>query len=98
MNKIANVENVVCSVETMSQHPELYHYTKPAAFEGIVGTQTLWCSLSTCSIDARPMIVCRRKPTAVSKAARLTSDPLDSLRHPRRRVLDIAPWKRDGMQ
>jgi hypothetical protein len=44
MNKIANVENVVCSVETMSRHPELYHYTKTAAFEGIVGSQTLWCS------------------------------------------------------
>ena len=44
MNKIANVENVVCSGETMSRHPELYHYTKPEAFEGIVGTQTLWCS------------------------------------------------------
>src|SRR5262252_6836036 len=44
MNKIANVENVVCSVETMSRHPELYHYTKPAAFEGILSSQTLWCS------------------------------------------------------
>jgi hypothetical protein len=44
MNKIANVENVVCSVETMSRHPELYHYTKAAAFEGILGSQTLWCS------------------------------------------------------
>ena len=44
MNKIANVENVICSVETMSRHPELYHYTKSAAFEGIVGSQTLWCS------------------------------------------------------
>src|ERR1700730_2091613 len=44
MNKIANVENVVCSVETMSRHPELYHYTKPMGFRGIVGSQTLWCS------------------------------------------------------
>lgn len=44
MNKTTNVENVICSVETMSRHPELYHYTKPAAFEGIVGSQTLWCS------------------------------------------------------
>jgi hypothetical protein len=44
MNKIANVENVVCSVETMSRHPQLYHYTNPTAFEGIVGSQTLWCS------------------------------------------------------
>jgi hypothetical protein len=41
---IANVENVVCTVETMSRHPELYHYTKPAAFDGIVASQTLWCS------------------------------------------------------
>jgi hypothetical protein len=28
----------------MSQHPQLYHYTRPAAFESIVGAQTLWCS------------------------------------------------------
>jgi hypothetical protein len=44
MNKIANVENVICSAETMTRHPELYHYTKPTAFEGIIGSQTLWCS------------------------------------------------------
>jgi hypothetical protein len=44
VNRIANVENVVCSVETMSRHPELYHYTKPTAFEGIIRSQTLWCS------------------------------------------------------
>jgi hypothetical protein len=44
MNKIANVENVICSVETMSRHADLYHYTNPMAFEGIVGSQTLWCS------------------------------------------------------
>jgi pimeloyl-ACP methyl ester carboxylesterase len=44
VNKIANVENVVCSVETMARHPEVYHYTKPGAFEGIISSQTLWCS------------------------------------------------------
>ena len=44
MKKTDAIENVICSVETMSRHPELYHYTKPAAFEGIVGSQTLWCS------------------------------------------------------
>jgi hypothetical protein len=44
MNKIANVENVVCSVETMYRHRELYHYTKSEAFEKIVASQTLWCS------------------------------------------------------
>jgi hypothetical protein len=44
MNKIANIENEICSVETMFRHPELYHYTKPAAFNGIIESQTLWCS------------------------------------------------------
>ena len=36
MNKIANIENVVCSVETKARHPEVFHYTKPEAFEGII--------------------------------------------------------------
>lgn len=44
MHKTANVENVVCSVETMTRHPELFHYTRRAAFEGIIGSQSLWCS------------------------------------------------------
>jgi hypothetical protein len=44
VNKIANVENVICSVETISRHPELYHYTNQRALEGIVSSQTLWCS------------------------------------------------------
>jgi hypothetical protein len=44
MNKIANVENIVCSVETISRHPKIYHYTKLAAFEGIIQSQVLQCS------------------------------------------------------
>ncbi len=44
MNKIANIENVVCSVETMARHPKLYHYTNAGAFEAIIRSQTLWCS------------------------------------------------------
>ena len=44
MNKIANLENVICSADTMAHHPELYHYTNPVAFEGIVTSNTLWCS------------------------------------------------------
>ncbi len=44
MDKVANVENEICSVDTMTRHPELFRYTKPAAFEGIVKSQTLWCS------------------------------------------------------
>jgi hypothetical protein len=81
MDKIANVENVVCSVETMSRHPELYHYTKPAAFEGIIGSQTLWCShyremLDTTEIrlmrDLLPAAVAPRMDAIVQKLNRKT--------------------------
>jgi len=44
VNKIANVENVVRSVDTLSRHPELYHYTNSKAFEGIITSKTLWYS------------------------------------------------------
>jgi hypothetical protein len=60
VNKIANVENVVCSGETMSRHPELYHYTKAAAFEGIVGSQTLWCSHYREMLDADEIRLMRK--------------------------------------
>jgi hypothetical protein len=67
MNKIANVENVVCSVETMSRHPELYHYTRPAAFEGIVGSQTLWCSHYCEMLDTNEVQLMRQLlPAAVT--------------------------------
>jgi hypothetical protein len=44
MDKVADVKNEICSAETKARHPELFHYTKPAAFEAIVKSQTLWCS------------------------------------------------------
>jgi hypothetical protein len=44
MNKISDTENEICSVETLSRHPALYHYTSTGAFENIIGSQTLWCS------------------------------------------------------
>jgi hypothetical protein len=44
MDKVVNVENIICSAETKARHPEVYHYTKPGAFEGIISSQTLWCS------------------------------------------------------
>ena len=44
MNRVINVENIVCSEETLSRHAELYHYTDGGAFDGIVRSQTLWCS------------------------------------------------------
>jgi hypothetical protein len=81
MNKIANVENVVCSVETLSRHPELYHYTKPEAFEGIISSQTLWCShyremLDTNEVrlmrDLLPPAVAPRMDAIVEKLNRKT--------------------------
>jgi len=81
MNRIANVKNVVCSVETLSRHPELYHYTKPAAFEGILASQTLWCShyremLDTTEVqlmrDLLPPAVAPRMDEIVEKLNRRT--------------------------
>ncbi|MGO9847816.1 MAG: DUF2971 domain-containing protein [Methylocella sp.] len=67
MNKIANVENVICSVETKSRHPELYHYTTAAAFEGIVGSQTLWCSHYSEMLDKQEIRLMRELlPPAVA--------------------------------
>src|SRR5262249_15188642 len=44
MSKIAKAVNATSSTETKARHPDLYPYTNPAAFEGIVRSQTLWCS------------------------------------------------------
>ena len=44
IGRIENVENVVCSASTKARHPELFHYTRPAAFASIVGSNTIWCS------------------------------------------------------
>jgi hypothetical protein len=44
MSLIADVELVICSVETQAKHPELFHYTKPAAFKNIVKSNTFWAS------------------------------------------------------
>jgi hypothetical protein len=60
MNKIANVENVGCSAETMARHPNLYHYTKPEAFEGIIRTQTLWCSHYRAMTDDKEIELARQ--------------------------------------
>jgi hypothetical protein len=81
VNKIATVENVVCSVETLSRHPELYHYTNLTAFEGIVRSQTLWCShysemLDTDEVNLMrtllPQAVAPRMDTLVKKLNRKT--------------------------
>jgi hypothetical protein len=67
MSDIANLENVICSAETKARHPELYHYTKPAAFEGIVASQTLWCSHYSEMLDHEEIALMRKLlPLAVA--------------------------------
>jgi hypothetical protein len=88
MNKIANVENLICSAETMSLHPELYHYTKPAAFEGIVSSQTLWCSHYREMLDTDEVRLMRNLlPPAV--APRMDAI-VENLNRKRRRLWDAA--------
>jgi hypothetical protein len=66
-NKIANVENVICSAETKAQHPVLYHYTKPKAFESIVSSQSLWCSHYKGMLDTDEIVLMRQLlPPAVA--------------------------------
>jgi hypothetical protein len=83
MNRIANVENVVCSVDTMSRHPELFHYTKPEAFEGIVKSQTFWASHYREMLDNDEVLLMRDLlPVAVAPRFEAIVAPLS--RHDRR--------------
>jgi hypothetical protein len=41
LDEIADVENVVCSVGSISRHQHLHQYMKPATFEVIIGSHTL---------------------------------------------------------
>ena len=38
------VDIVIGSTELIAEHPELYHYTRRLAFEGILGSNTLWAT------------------------------------------------------
>ena len=62
-----NVENVICSEETLKRHPELHHYTNEAGFEGIVSSQTLWCSHYRGLVDQDEVRLLRKLlPSAVA--------------------------------
>jgi hypothetical protein len=51
----------------MSRHPDLYHYTSRAAFEGILGSQALWCSHHAEMLDRDEIRLMRRLlPPAVA--------------------------------
>jgi hypothetical protein len=88
MNKVVTVENVVCSVDTMFRHPELYHYTKPAAFEGIVGSQALWCSHYREMLDSNEVRLMRDLlPSAVAPRMETIAEKLN---RKRRRLWDAS--------
>jgi hypothetical protein len=43
-NRTRAVDIEICSAEFLAQHPELFHYTTRAGFEGIIKTQTIWAT------------------------------------------------------
>lgn len=89
MNRMVEIENVVCSAETVSRHPELYHYTNLGGFEGIVGSQTLWCSHYREMSDANEVLLMRDLlPPAV--APRMDAIVASLNRHMRRL------WEKSG--
>ncbi len=83
MNKIANVENIVCSASTKAAHGELFHYTRAAGFEGIIRSQTLWASHYRDVTDPDEITLMReRLPQAV--APQFEAIVADLNRHQRR--------------
>jgi hypothetical protein len=75
---VSIVENVICSLDTMRNHPELYHYTKRVAFEGIVRSQTLWCSHYSEMLDADEVRLMRNLlPQAVAPQMDAIVEQLD---------------------
>lgn len=64
---MANVELVICSQEVQSNHPELFHYTRPSAFQSIVTSNTFWASHYRDLLDQTEIHLMREKlPDAVA--------------------------------
>jgi hypothetical protein len=59
VTQIANTALTVCSVETQAEHPELFHYTRPAAFESIIKTNTFWASHYEDMVDKKEVLLLR---------------------------------------
>jgi hypothetical protein len=79
----ANTELIICSVETQSQHPELFHYTKRDAFQSIVTSGTFWASHYADMADPAEVLLMRDLlPAAV--APRFKAIVAELNRHDRR--------------
>jgi hypothetical protein len=80
---IANTALTVCSVETQAEHPELFHYTRSAAFEGIVKSNTFWASHYEDMADKKEVLLLR-EPLVAALAPRYDALVSSLNRHTRR--------------
>jgi len=88
---IADLELTVCSIETQAKHPELFHYTKPAAFENIVKSNAFWASHYRDMADQGEVLLMRnRLPLAVAPRFDEIVSLVKLNRHGRRL------WKKSG--
>jgi len=79
----ANTELVICSLETQTKHPELFHYTSRAAFESIVKSNAFWASHYATMLDEEEILLMRdHLPAAVAPEFEKVVAPLS--RHQRR--------------
>ena len=83
MTLTRNTELVICSVETQAKHPELFHYTKREAFEGIVTSNSFWASHYADMTDPKEVLLMRDLlPAAVAPRFETIVESLN--RHSRR--------------
>jgi hypothetical protein len=83
MPQTADTELVICSRETQAEHPELFHYTKPAAFEGIIRSNSFWASHYADMADKTEVLLMRDQlPGAIAPQFEKIVSPLN--RHDRR--------------
>ena len=83
MDRIADTELEICSAATMAGHPELFHYTKRPAFEGIVTSNSFWASHYADMADKTEVLLLKDQlPEAIAPEYEAIVAPLP--RHKRR--------------
>ncbi len=79
----ANTELVVCSVETLTTHPELFHYTSLQAFQSITASNSFWASHYADMADKTEVLLMKdRLPAVVAPRFEQIVAPMN--RHHRR--------------
>jgi len=64
MKLIQEVDIVIGSTKLQADHPELFHYTRPAGFEPIIRSNTLWATLFRDLKDQQEIRVLKPRLTA----------------------------------